>query len=56
MRGINKRRPPLENIYPIPELNKRKNYSKRPLRKPTKRHNDMSSPMRKPKHEISNIN
>jgi len=44
MRGINKRRDPLEHIYPIPELNKRKNYSKRPVRKPTRKVADMVSP------------
>jgi hypothetical protein len=47
MRGINKRREPLDHIYPIPELNKRKNYSKRPIRKPTRKVADISSPRKR---------
>ena len=31
MRGVNKRRHPLDGIYPIKELDRRKNYSKRAM-------------------------
>ena len=48
MRGINKRRDPLDYIYPIQELNKRKNYSKRPIRKPTRKVIEVVSPKKKP--------
>ena len=56
MRGINKRRDPLEHIYPIPELNKRKNYSKRerPLRKPTRKVADISSPRKRQPEQDQN--
>jgi hypothetical protein len=53
MRGINKRREPLDHIYPVPELNKRKNYSKKPVRKPTRKVAEINSP-RKMKNEDPN--
>lgn len=42
MRGVNKRRDPLEGMYPIKTLDKRKNYSK-PMRRARKQNSEIAT-------------